>query len=728
MNEYQDPAPGEVQKYLESKGLEFKKRNDELMFPCFNGCDADDAELEKFHCSIHTVTGQWHCFKCEAKGNLATLKQQLGDGVIADATRCGTKKKSTPKRLIAVAERCHKELMKPENKDLLDYLLSERKITLYNVNAMLLGCGEFYGKNWLTIPIVENKDCKLIKLRRLPDEADGAKYATYPSGSGSMVFGGAELQRSDSSSVLICGGEYDRIIAEQMKFGMPVITSTAGEGTFKDEWIDTYLDGRSKVYICFDNDEKGKNSTTALAEKIARQLQNVSVYTIPIPDELGDKADLTDVKRAGYTAEQLLANARLIAGDEPVDVSSFSEMSLLDLQKVLDLTIKYDNINKIIVFLAMLSAYTEEDQLNVFLNARSSSGKTYIAKEIAQLFPRIDVREYARVTPTAFYYDDQAMTQDDAGEMSLDLSRKILLFLDQIDTKLQAMIRPLLSHDGKRLPFKLTNRSNSGKNAAVNGYIIGYPTTIFCSANMQMDEQEQTRAILLSPEITQEKINAGIDLYQQRANDNGKFQNMLAANSERKLLIQRIQYIRELHIRYIVIPDALEVGKTFKSTIRGNLLPRHQRDSQHFNSLVKVCALLNAPTRERDGEDIVATKADADAALTLWKSLGRSQQYGIPPQMLDFYDQIIVPAYLNQKDGTKTFAGITMDDLFSYHCGKTGEMLNRDQIRKQYLPILVQAGLISYAKDSSDKRRLLIRPLVGNFKIYNNSQKGEENE
>ena len=150
---------------------------------------------------------------------------------------------------MTVASYCHKELMKQDNKPLLNYLLAERKITLYNVNVLMLGCGEFYGEKWLTIPIIENKDCKLIKLRRLPGETEGPNYATYPSGAGSVVFGADELQHSNSNSVLICGGEFDRIVAKQMKFGMPVVTSTSGEGTFKDEWIRNYLDGRNKFYI-----------------------------------------------------------------------------------------------------------------------------------------------------------------------------------------------------------------------------------------------------------------------------------------------------------------------------------------------------------------------------------------------------------------------------------------------------------------------------------------------
>lgn len=725
MREEQELAQDEVKNYLEQKQIDYKERGDELMFACPNGCDDDDTESEKYHCSINAETGLWHCFKCEAKGNFFSLRKELGDSTTS--TIRSDSKKSMPKKLMTVASNCHKELMKPENKPLLNYLLAERKITLYNVNVLMLGCGEFYGEKWLTIPIIENKDCKLIKLRRLPGETEGPKYVTYPSGAGSVAFGADELQHSNSNSVLICGGEFDRIVAEQMKFGMPVITSTAGEGTFKDEWIRNYLDGRNKVYICFDNDDKGRSSTEALAKKIVEQLQIVSVYAIPIPEELGDKADLTDANKMGFTAKQLLSKAQLIAGDEPVDASDFTEMSLTKLQSILNLTIKYDNVNKTVVFLGMLSAYTEEDQLNIFLNARSSSGKTYIASEVAKLFPKNDVRKYMRVTPTAFYYDDQAMSQDDSGEMVLDLSRKILIFMDQVDTKLQTMIRPLLSHDDKKIAFKLTNRSNSGKNAAVNGYILGYPATVFCSANMQMDEQEQTRAILLSPEITQEKIDAGIDLYQQRSNDNGSFEATIVSNPERKLLMQRIRYIRELNVRYIVIPQELEVGQVFKSTIKGKLLPRHQRDNQHFNSLIKVCTLLNALSREMRERDVIATKADVDAALTIWNFLGRSQQYGIPPQMLDFYEQTIVPAYLAKRHDAKETVGLTMDDLFSYHYGKTGEMLNRDQVRKQYLPVIEQAGLISYEKDSTDRRKMIITPLVGQFNI-NNSQQGEVND
>ena len=721
-SEYAELAPDEVRNYLESKSIEYKERGNELMFPCLNGCDDDDTETEKYHCSVNSKTGQWHCFKCEAKGNLPTLKKAFGDVAVKSSTRASsltTTSMPTLKHLMRIAEKCHNSLMQPENKKLLDYLMKERGLSLFSINTNVLGVGEFYSKTWLTIPIIEDGECRLIKLRRLPDETDGAKYATFPSGSGSVVFGASNLLKKRSNQVLICGGEYDKIIAEQMKFPMPVITSTAGEGTFKDDWVDAFLNGLDKVFICFDNDEKGKTATLELANKITKRLENISVYQIPIPELLGDKADLTDVNLKKFTPEILLAQAKHIAGDEPISEESFPEISLAKLQEILGLTITHDNMNKVIVFLALLSAYTDHEQLNVFMNAQSASGKTYLAKEVAKLFPKNDVRIYARVTPKAFYYDTEFATEDEIGGHTLDLSRKILIFADQVDSQLQENLRPLLSHDDKKLPFKLTNRNHSGTNEAITGYMLGFPATVFCSANMRMDEQEQTRGLLISPEISQGKIASSIELTQERDGDPDAFELKLKNNAGRKSLMQRIRYIREQHIDNIVIPSELGVTKSFRESLGKTLSPRNQRDIQHLNSLIKVVTLLNTPTRERVSNSLIATKTDVDSAFEIWKYLNRSQQFGIPPQTLDHYVEIILPAFQSRTD--LKVVGVTVKEVAAYYAKTTGQTLDQDRMRKQHLLVLEQAGLISYEKDPNDKRQRLIIPLVENI-----TKKGDE--
>lgn len=51
------------------------------------------------------------------------------------------------------------------------------------------------------------------------------------------------------------------------------------------------------------------------------------------------------------------------------------EITLNDIEEILSLTIKGDNANKLALFLAMLSAFTDDSQINVALNAPSSTGK-----------------------------------------------------------------------------------------------------------------------------------------------------------------------------------------------------------------------------------------------------------------------------------------------------------------------------------------------------------------
>ena len=83
----------------------------------------------------------------------------------------------------------------------------------------------------------------------------------------------------------------------------------------------------------------------------------------------------------------------------------FQPMTVEDLKRVLGLTIKEDDINKVITFLCCLSAYTDNAQLNISFNAPSSSGKSYIPLEIASLFPPEDVKELNYCTAQAFYHD-----------------------------------------------------------------------------------------------------------------------------------------------------------------------------------------------------------------------------------------------------------------------------------------------------------------------------------
>ncbi|MDP6049426.1 MAG: hypothetical protein QGG23_08355 [Candidatus Bathyarchaeota archaeon] len=81
------------------------------------------------------------------------------------------------------------------------------------------------------------------------------------------------------------------------------------------------------------------------------------------------------------------------------------EISLQDLSSILSSTVKRDIHNKLITFLGMILNYTSEDQVNIAFNSESSTGKSYIPREIARYFPEEDVLEIAYSSPTAFYHE-----------------------------------------------------------------------------------------------------------------------------------------------------------------------------------------------------------------------------------------------------------------------------------------------------------------------------------
>jgi len=81
--------------------------------------------------------------------------------------------------------------------------------------------------------------------------------------------------------------------------------------------------------------------------------------------------------------------------------------------KVLGRTIKHDKENKKITFYSMVQNYTYEDQQNVMFSAPSSTGKSYIALEVAKYFPKEDVDKKGYVSKKAFFHTNMQLQTSD---------------------------------------------------------------------------------------------------------------------------------------------------------------------------------------------------------------------------------------------------------------------------------------------------------------------------
>lgn len=404
-----------------------------------------------------------------------------------------------------------------------------------------------------------------------------------------------------------------------------------------------------------------------------------------------------------------------------VDPSQFKEISLDDVGKVLSLTIKDDDSNKKIVFLGMLSAYTKQSQINISLNAPSSTGKTYIVKEVASLFPDKDKIEIHAATPTSFFYEVDYFDKQRSARYK-DVRRKILIFYELPDPTLMIKLRPLLSHDNEEIFHKQTNKSK-GRNVTETTIVRGYAAFLFCSANMRLDEQEATRNILLSPQVTSAKLKQSVHLRALRGSNEQDFREQLEANSERIDLKNRIIAIRNEQVDDVIINDSQAIEERFLE-LAGTLQPRHQRDIDHLFELIRTVTLLNVWFRRQPDGTILSGQSDIDQAFELFSEFFESQDLNLPPAVHSYYKNFIVPAYIKlrakftrdwrkQSDFKSQKIGLTLQDLTTYYLSVENTSTNGETLRKDILPQLESAGLIIWDKpsdDNADKRSRHIFP------------------
>lgn len=685
-----------IQEYLSQKGIAYRESGQELIAKClFNDCDRDSTGSEA-HLYFNKDTSQYECKKCGEKGNLITLQKHFGDKT--------TPQRSTsyrgPRFTDELVQKCHEQL--PAH---IRTYLNERGVIDGVIDSYKLGYGTFYGKNYITIPVMDDDGYKFFKLRQ--DPKDGNGKITYPKGAEAQLFG---MYAPAEEKQIICEGELDALAL--ISEGCFALTSTHGAGTFKEEWIDEDL-RKPNIYVCFDNDEAGKKGSLRVLKMMENAgLQNLNHITLP--EEIGDGGDITDYLTKLNLSIPDLFDKYSKEYPERIDPSQFQPLTPEELSEALELTIKNDNENKIVSFLCQLSAYTEDAQFNVSFNSPSSTGKSYIALEVSKLFPNEDVIKLGNCSKTAFFHE-QGSYNKETNEITVDLSRKILIFTDMPHTGLLEGLRSFLSHDEKIMYSKITDKNQKGGNRTKTIALKGYPSVIFCTAGLRMDPQEQTRFILLSPEVNQEKIHAGISNTIRKEADNEKYKAWLDNDPKRKLLKLRIQAIRQERIDDIKIASQEKIFERFFKEDK-KLQPRHQRDIKRLLSLVKSFALLNLWWRERNGSTITANDEDIEQAFKLWEKISISQELNLPPFIYDIYMEIIIPAYKEKNEfQSQVFSetpkhGITRQEILEKHYKVYGRMLDAQQLRQQIIPVLETSGLIYQEQDPNDKRKILISP------------------
>lgn len=684
-----------IESYLSKKWIYHYRSGKEIVAHCvFNDCDKDSHGKEA-HLYIDSTTWCYQCKKCLEQGNWITLLKHLWD----DPGEYPLEWYNSPvkpdisepiKKKISITEKDVAKYQKALPGKIREYL-HERGITDELITERQLGYSSFYGANWITIPIRDiSGELAFFKLRRDPYGPEGNKYMFYPTGSEAMLYGAENLIKNDDY-IVICEWEFDQMIL--WKEWIIGITSTGGVGTFKEEWI-SHFSTLSRIYICFDGDEAGKKWADKIISRLSIRFPEKEIYRISLPEDKGK--DISEYFRNwGNIDDMMLRYSELVQG---TDITKFSPMKWSELIEILSLTIKHDNINKLIVFLAMLSAYTEESQFNILLNAPSSSGKSYIPLEIAKLFPEDSLMKLQYVSQNAFFHESGEYDKE-KNQMHIRLNRKIIIFIDQPRTDLLSRLRPILSHDEKVMISKITDKTGKWGNKTKSVVIHGYPVAIFCTASTGLDEQEATRFLLLSPETHNAKLRDTVHAKIFSESESQETVQSIEENPARILLKERIELIRDAHIDSIKISNHEEVEKLFLSG-KTHLKPRHQRDVSRFMSLIKMFTLLNLPFRKRVDNTLYTEQEDIDEAWKIWEEIAPGQEYNISPYSMQIYRDVFIPAYREYNINEKDF--FTPEDakwvprkyIIKKHSELYGRPLSDATWRQELEPTLVNAGLI----------------------------------
>src|SRR5215813_9531861 len=152
----------------------------------------------------------------------------------------------TNQNLTDVARRFHREL--PER---VRTYLNGRGIPDESIDLNLIGWN-----GWrITIPIFDS-DGKITFFKQAKDpenKAESPKMIAWPKGH--LELYGWENLKGDPSEIIICEGEFDRLVLEAT--GFKAVTSTGGARAFKKEWASEF-ESIPQAYICYDNDKAGK--------------------------------------------------------------------------------------------------------------------------------------------------------------------------------------------------------------------------------------------------------------------------------------------------------------------------------------------------------------------------------------------------------------------------------------------------------------------------------------
>jgi len=255
----------QVTYYLQSKGIEFKRRGEELIY-CCQFCD--DTE---FKGSINSISGAWNCFhlnSCGLKGSFYDFQKRMGDKPVSISNENSFITAQKKKKYVLPAQQNLPPMRKGE---LAAYLyLKGRGFADETISYFKIGAKE----SVVMFPFYKNGKLVNIKHRDIGDK----KKMWQEKDAEPCLFNRDNIEEN---ILVITEGEYDTMALYQ--YGIEAVSVPTGANGL--QWIETewdYLETFRHIKICFDNDGAGIAGAKALAERLGSW--RCSLVELPFKD------------------------------------------------------------------------------------------------------------------------------------------------------------------------------------------------------------------------------------------------------------------------------------------------------------------------------------------------------------------------------------------------------------------------------------------------------------
>ncbi len=442
-------------------------------------------------------------------------------------------------------------------------------------------------------------------------------------------------------------------------------------------------------------------------------------------------------------------------------IINFKDEKPLDLiEKYLNSRIRQDPTLVKQLVRAYLSTYTD-NPINMALLAPSSDGKTYATVEVSKIFPKEDIILVGRMSPTAlihqngFLIDEQGNNID--GELEnitqriidakiekdkilesetkkerdellknarrcVDLTHKILLFLDNPQSQTYEMLKPIMSHDSNEIEY-MTTKGDGSLNVS-KSVIRGWPVFIFCSAKNEEKnevwEEIKTRVFMTSPNSNIKKYKEANQLTALKLS-RPTWAKALYTNEEDKELSKF--YIEEFKTKLtelckdgnnpVIDPFDQAIAEKFPHSQGVSM--RHLTRLMSFINLETILnseynpGLLFGTKNEKFVKSIFTTINDIDNACDVLKNIST-----ISPEKIKFYDEIF-NVLMKEKLNCD---GLTSKDLAEKYTQKFEKQITVKQITENYLKPLVDSGILATKENPANISQYVYEP-VSTITIHN---------